>query len=280
MNKSLTFKIKSFIAILVLVILASCGSDDKVINNPDPPEPVDTSNFHFPFTDGTSWNYTLTVTAENIRPDSILYYFNSYPLTGYGYSEILYDTIIQLGGTVKVIYDVLVLGNDTAASRYYYSQDTLYSMVCYGFRGGLSPAFPFRKPGCNNNYGMFSIPFFNSAAGDTFNIISPPVIVLKYPVVKNTQWQLFDFGTFNISKKYVSWENYHLDTAVIPCIKTQRIFSNNSDFIYYDYYSKFGQMKRDYLYRNKPFTVNGITKGYYDERNLYSVTSFNLAAKK
>ena len=89
---------------------------------------------------------------------------------------------------------------------------------------------------------------------------------------------MFDLGSSNISKKYISWENYHLDTAVIACMKTQRIWSSNSDFVFYDYYSKYGQMKRDYLSRNSAVkNQQGFTIGYYDLREVYSVTSFIIA---
>jgi len=279
MNKKLTYFIQSFIIIsAAVVLLSSCGSDDTVTNTP-PPEPVDTSDFQYPFTIGSYWNYTLTVSAENIRPDSIQYYFNSYPLTGYGYTEIMYDTIVQIGGPARVIYDRLILGNDTTASRYYYSQNE-YSMVCYGYRGSTTASFPFRKL-YDRSFpaGLLSTGIENMTASDTFMVINPPVIVLKYPVVKNTQWVMFDQGSSNISKKYVSWENYHLDTAEIPCINTQRIFSNNSDWILYDFYSKYGQMRKNYLLKNKPHINNlGFTIGYYDKREEYKVTSFNIAA--
>ena len=282
MHKKLTYFIQSFIIILFAsVFLYSCGSDDTVTNTP-PTEPVDTSDFQYPFTIGSYWNYTLTVSAENIRPDSIRYYFNSYPLTGYGYTEIMYDTVVQIGGPVRVIYDRLIFGNDTAASRYYYSQNE-YSMVCYGYRGSTTASFPFRKLHDRSLYpaGMFSAGIENimTASSDTFMVINPPVIVLKYPVVKNTEWIMFNFGTSNISKRYTAWENYHLDTAVIPCMQTQRIWSAESDKILYDYYSKYGQMKKNYLFTNKQFpNPVGIPIGYYDRREEYKVTSFNIAA--
>ncbi|HMQ99900.1 MAG TPA: hypothetical protein PKE39_12815 [Ignavibacteria bacterium] len=281
MHKKLTYFIQSFIIILfAAVFLYSCGSDDTVTNTP-PPEPVDTSDFQYPFTIGSYWNYTLTVSAENIRPDSILHYFSSYPLTGYGYTEILYDTVVQIGGPVRVIYDRLILGNDTTASRYYYSQNE-YSMVCYGYRASTTASFPFRKLhnlpfGDLSGMNTLGIGYFS--VSDTFLVITPPVIVLKYPVVKNTQWIMFDQGSSNISKKYISWENYHLDTAVIPCMQTQRIWSADGDKILYDYYSKYGQMKRNYLFKNQQYRNNlFITLGYYDEREEYKVTSFNIAA--
>jgi hypothetical protein len=280
MHKKLTYFIQSFIVTLLAVtFISSCGSDDTVTNTP-PPEPVDTSDFQYPFTIGSNWNYTLTLSAENVRPDSIQHYFNSYPLTGYGYTEILYDTVVQLGGPVRVIYDRLILGTDTAASRYYYTNNE-NSMVCYGYRGSTTASFPFRKLHDRSLFptGLLSTGIENMAASDTFMVISPPVIVLKYPVVKNTQWIMFDMGSSNISKRYTAWENYHLDTATIPCIKTQRIWSNNSDWVLYDFYSKYGQMKREYLFRNLQFRNNlGITIGYYDKREVYSVTSFNIAS--
>ena len=280
MRKQLTYFITSFLIISSAAIyFSSCGSDEVTGTNNPPAEPVDTSAFQFPFTTGSSWNYSISVSAENIRPDSIRYYFSSYPLTGYGYSEVLYDTVIPIGGPVRVIFDMTIMGNDTLASRYYYTQNE-NSMVCYGFRGTSTPAFPFDKHGAGIPYAT-ALSFAgldNLTASDTFIVLNPPVIVLKYPVVKNTQWIMFDLGSSNISKKYISWENYHLDTAVIACMKTQRIWSSNSDFVFYDYYSKYGQMKRDYLSRNSAVkNQQGFTIGYYDLREVYSVTSFIIA---
>lgn len=281
MQNKLTYFTTSFILIFIIAVFVSCGSDDVTNNITNPPEPVDTSDFQYPFTTGTNWSYTLTRSAENIRPDSIRYYFNSYPVTGNGYSEVLYDTVIPLGGPVRVIFDRIIIGNDTTASRYYYTQNE-YSMVCYGYRGSTSASFPFRKLHDRSIYptGLFSTGIENMAASDTFMVINPPVIVLKYPVVKNTTWITFNFGTSNISKKYISWENYHLDTATIACIKTQRIWSSEPDYVFYDYHSKYGQMKRDYLSRNKAFkNQNGFTIGFYDKREIYNVTSFNISNK-
>lgn len=280
MHKKLTYFIQSFIIILFAVFfISSCGSDDAVTNTP-PPEPVDTSDFQYPFTIGSKWNYTLTLSAENIRPDSVRYYFNSYPLIGYGYTEILYDTTILIGGTVRVIFDRLILGSDTAESRYYYTQNE-YSMVCYGYRGSTSASFPFRKLNMplSPPAGMHSMGIEHASVSDTFMNLSPVVIALKYPVVKNTEWITFNFGSSNISKRYINWENYRLDTSVIPCIQTQRIWSNNSSWLLYDYYSKYGQMKRNYLFQNYVLKNQlGFTIGHYDRREVYNVTSFYIAA--
>lgn len=277
MKNSASNFIKPLILILAFILL-SCGKDDTGTNPTGPPETVDTSSFQYPFTIGSKWNYSITKNAENIRPDSIQYRFSNYPVTGAGYSEILYDTVIPFGGPVRVIYDRQIIGNDTIASRYYYTNSE-YSMVCYGYRGPSTPAFPFRKSYENNNVpGLFSLGQQYSSAPDSFIVLSPVVIVIKYPVIRNTQWQLFNFGSYTISKKYLSWENYHLDTAVIPCIKTQRINTYDNDWYLYNYYSAYGQMKRDYLFKNKAVPNEfGLTIGYYDEHNLYTITSFSIA---
>lgn len=283
MRIQLTYFIQSFIIILFTVFfISSCGSDDPVTNTPAP-EPVDTSSFEYPFTIGTSWNYSLSISAENIRPDSVRYYFNSYPVTGYGYSEILYDTVVAPGGPARVLYDRLIIGSDTTASRYYYTNNE-YSMVCYGFRGSTGASFPFRKlniPYSNFN-GLISENITNNyrSVSDTFISLSPPVIVIKYPVIRNTEWVIFNFGVNDVKKRYTAWEKYQLDTAVIPVIQTQRIWSNNSDWILYDYYSKYGQMKRNYLFKNTQLTNQfGITIGNYDKREVYNVTSYSIIAK-
>lgn len=294
MRKKLTYFIQSFIIVLssaFIISVSSCGSDD-IVNNTPTPEPVDTSSFEYPFTTGSYWNYTKSLYAENIRPDSIRYLFNSYPLTGTGYSEILYDTNIAIGGSVRVIYDRLIQGNDTSASRFYYTNSP-NSLVCYGYRGGSTPSMPYIKTqslkfasgerifNSLSELSNFVIYGYNFASlADTFIQESPVTVVLKYPVVKGTEWIFKDFGLSTLKKKYTSWENYHLDTAVIACIKTQRINSANSDYVLNDYYSKYGQMKREYQFKNTQVKNQfGITIGYVDYRELYLVTSFNIASQ-
>lgn len=278
MKNTITTFIKPFFILFITFFIFSCGEDPVNNNTSNPPEPVDTSSFQYPFTIGSKWNYSISMNAENIRPDSIRYIFNSFPITGTGYSEVLYDTVIPIGGPVRVIYDRTIIGNDTVASRYYYTNSE-YSLVCYGYRGPSTPAFPFSKNAAKNNVpGLFSLGQQFSAAPDSFIAFSPVVIALKYPVVRNTVWQMFNFGSFTISKKYLSWENYHLDTAVIPVIKTQRINTYDNNWYLYDYYSAYGQMKRDYLYRNVVVTNQfGLTIGYYDAHDLYTITSFSIA---
>ncbi|MEO8512261.1 MAG: hypothetical protein ABI543_01745 [Ignavibacteria bacterium] len=290
MRKTLTYFLSSFILMVFTVLLiSSCGKDNVVNNNSNPPEPVDTSDFMYPFTTGSYWNYSITRSVENVRPDSIAHYFSNYPVTGYGYNEIMYDTNIPIGGTVRVIFDRTVTGTDTLASRYYYT-NSINSMVCYGYRGSATPSFPFRigqqyKISAEGRYfdsfaGLSSFltnGFDVSSAQDTFIVLSPVVVTLKYPMLRNTEWTIFNFGSNIISKKYIGFENYHLDTAVISCMKTQRIWSNNSDYIFYDYYSKYGQMKKFYTFKNQPVTnMLGQTIGYADYKELYNVTSFNI----
>jgi hypothetical protein len=287
-----------YLVILIIIFLSQigCGSDNKIFNPVEPPEPVDTSAFFYPFTDGSYWNYERKIYAENIRPDSIRYYFNSYPLVWAGYNEILYDTNIVFGGTVKVIYDQITENGITTASRYYYT-NTENSLVSYAYRGGLTPSFPYRKPSalkfsaegkifnnvsdlftyvllCGNNFSQNDY----TENSDTLILEPHPIVVLKYPIVSNFEWFFKEAGTSVIKKKYIRFENYRIDTARISCIKTQRIWTNNSNYVLYDYYSKYGQMKRDYLLKNQPvLNQYGITIGYADLREVCLVSSFHIA---
>ena len=98
------------------VTLISC-SDDNVVNTPSPV--VDRSDFRYPFTDGSSWEYTRTLYASDIRPDSILHYFTDYPIVLTGRATILYDTVINSILT-KCFLDEFVVNNISRSNRYYY----------------------------------------------------------------------------------------------------------------------------------------------------------------
>ncbi len=292
MRKQITYFITSFLIVtLASIYFSSCGSADVIITNYPPAEPVDTSTFEYPFTIGSYWNYSVTHSAENIRPDSIRHYFSTYPFTGSGHNEIMYDTVVLIGGPVRVISDRTILQNDTLGSRFYYTNSS-NSMVCYGYRGGTSASFPYSvQPAIRFGTAGKLFSSFNelrnfvcgeqtvsSVLNDTFIVESPVTVVLKYTVIRGTEWIFKDFGSDHISKKYLSFENYHLDTSVISCIKTQRINTFNNDYILYDYYSKYGQMKKDYLFKNiQVHNQFGNTIGYVDMRELYSVTSFSIA---
>jgi len=88
------FKTKFIFINTILILLSTLtiiNCSDDIVS----PIPVDSSDFRYPFKDGSSWNYTITNHASDIRPDSILHYFSNYPqIIINGTATILYDTVI------------------------------------------------------------------------------------------------------------------------------------------------------------------------------------------
>ncbi len=281
-----------FILIVVAAFyLTGCGEDPPVNNTP--PQ-VDTSTFTYPFTIGSTWSYNRTFSAENIRPDSIRHYFTNYPFHSTGNITIVYDTVIN-GNTARCFHEKYteVQGNDTMTwnSRYYYgSYDT--ALVCFAYRPGgggsgmpylIQSGIKFSKYGKtfnNVNEAFHFIEYGNNMpfAADSLYIEQPPGIALKYPIVTNTEWICrYIQGTVMSRKKYLSFNIEYIGGIPVSCVKTEKFFTQFNDMICYDYHSKYGQVKRDYLIKDLAVTdplANII--GYVDIRDLYNITSYNI----
>lgn len=289
--KNLNFSTFILTITLAASLFYSCGSNTPT-NGSGVWTPVDTSSFTYPFTTGSTWNYKSTYSAENIRPDSIRHYFAEYPFYGSGTITILYDTLIN-GVTTRVFLEEYkeIQEGDTNIfrSRYYYANyDT--ALVCYakryGWGGSGMPYSANNKIAFKKNGKLFSKPFEVSnyfingmyRSADSLYIENPPAVVLKYPVVTGTEWiAKYYQGNPWFIKKYVSFVNLFLGASTISCIKTERKISSFSDFEYYDYYSKAGQLKKDFLAKDMIVTnYLGYEIGRADTRELYEITSFNI----
>ena len=270
--------------IMIIFYLAvnfiSCG-EDSTTGITNPPEPVDSSQFYYPKKPDSRWNYTRTQTVENIRPDSITHYFTNYPLTSSGYIKILYDTLIA-GETLKVFLEEFTDSSSTITSRHYYKMDTV-TMVSFAYRGVGGTTMPFKPvfSGASINFerngiDMWQFIYGSRGADDSLIFEEDRPIVLKYPIVTGKEWIFRALGSTVFTKKYTGFENIHIDTAVYACMKVQRTLSNQSNYILYDYVSKYGQVKRDYLFKNSQVTnMLGQTIGYVDYRDVVLVTSIS-----
>jgi hypothetical protein len=272
-----------------LLIFSACNSDE-IVNNNKGNFNIDTASFTYPFTIGSTWSYTRTYSAENIRPDSIRHYFSEYPIYGNGTITVLYDTVIN-GITTRCFLDVYTEyypDTNTWHSRYYYGNYDS-ALVCYGYRwSGGGSGFPFsvnssfkvQKYGktFSNIKEVFRFIENGMPASDSVHMENPPVRVLKYPVVIGTEWLFKDIHSLSrIYKKYLSFENISIGVNQISCIKIQRDWEEFNDDFLYDYISKYGQMKRDYLVKDMIVTNEfGVTLGYVDMREMVGVTSFNI----
>ena len=272
-----------FVILIVLYLsinFVSCG-EDSTTGVTNPPEPVDSSQFYYPKKPDSRWNYTRTQSVENIRPDSINRYFTSFPLTATGNIRILYDTLIA-GETLKVFLEEYSDSSVTYTSRRYYKMDTT-SMVSFAYRGVGGTTMPFRPVfgGVSINFERNGIDMWQSIYGirgadDSLIFEEDRPIVLKYPVVTGTEWIFRALGSTVFTKKYTGFENVHIDTAVYACMKVQRTLSNQSNYVLYDYVSKYGQVKRDYLFKNNQVTnMFGQTIGYVDYRDVVVVTGIS-----
>lgn len=271
-------------SLLIIIILslnmASCGEDNSTgVTNP--PEPVDTSQFFYPKKPDSRWNYSQTLSVENIRPDSIIHYFTNYPLTTSGYIKILYDTLLA-GETLKVFLEEYTDLSGTITSRHYYKMDTL-SIVSFAYRGVGGTTMPFRPAATGvsinfviNGIDMWQLIYGSRGADDSLIYQEDRPVVLKYPIITGKEWIFRALGSTVFTKTYAGFENVHIDTSVYACIKVQRTLSNQSNYILYDYISKYGQVKRDYLFKNSPVTnMFGQTIGYVDYRDVVLVTSIS-----
>jgi len=282
-------KLICLLAVLTIIssFFVSCTKD-----NPTGVQYLDTANFKYPFNIGSTWSYTRVQSVENIRPDSIINQFNMYPFNSTGTITITHDTTIN-GIQVRCFIDNYTHDTTTWQNRTYFANYDS-GLVCYGYKAsGGGASFPFSpSPNIkflyNGNvynrieeifisYGINSNPRFVSS--DSLYLENPPVNCLKYPILIGMEWffKRIDYDLY-LHKKYLGYENISVNNNIITCVKTERKwFGINSEMYFYDYHSKYGQMKRDYYIKNIIATNEfGDTLGFFDARDIVNVSSYNI----
>ncbi|MFC2093910.1 hypothetical protein ACFLSV_08430 [Bacteroidota bacterium] len=281
-------KLICLLAILTIIssYFVSCTKD-----TPTGVQQVDTSTFKFPFNIGNTWSYTRVQSVENIRPDSIINQFNMFPFISTSTITISHDTIIN-GVQTRCFKEIYTEDTTNMYCRTYYANYDS-GLVCYGYSNAGSIGIPFSPTNKNKflyngnvynsineifiSYGQFSNPKFPTS--DTLSLENPPVNCIKYPIVIGMEWffKRIDNNLY-LHKKYLGYENILANYMIIRCVKTERIwFGMNSELYFYDYHSKYGQIKRDYYIKNI-IVLNefGYPIGFLDARDVANVTSFNI----
>jgi hypothetical protein len=73
---------------------------------------------------------------------------------------------------------------------------------------------------------------------------------------------------------------FRLRSGIYNCIKIQRSNYTNgikdSNFVWFDYFSKIGMVKRSYTRKNNPVYFNGNIIGYYDVGHEVVLNSVNI----
>lgn len=226
-NKMKLFVTYSCLFILTSVTMMDCSDDSVSVI------PVDSSDFKYPFKDGSYWSYTRTIYVSDIRPDSIRYYFNSYPLNFTGKTKILYDTVVNNVLTKCFVDDFVDPDNLNKSNRFYFiNNDTALIIQSRRQNGPASGLLPMTIYG-----------------GDSSKSI------LKYPVVSGKQWIDFYSGSgVSITSKYINFENLIISNTTISCVKTSYTFSYINDPMYC-YYSKSGMVKRSWVQNDIIFST-------------------------
>lgn len=268
-----------FSLILILCSLAINCSDDEIVNT----VPVDSSDFRYPFTDGSTWEFTQTVSVSDIKPDSIRHYFSEYPMTATGTITILYDTLINSVLT-KCFLEDYRFQNLNVNNRYYYiNNDTalilFYSRMNTHLSSGFLPNSSVILNHLNANLDQFKPGNKQSFSSVTDSIQT----VLKYPVIQGKEWNIY-FEVFkqDINKKYIGFENINTLAGVISCINLKTTYPSyiNIDPIF-QYYSKYGLMKRNWFIDDIAHTsiTNPDGDGTFDRTDETIVTSFHINPK-
>ncbi len=243
----------------------SCSNDEITTNNTitEPPVPFE-NNFKYPYNINSFWFYTTRNFVENIRPDSLLVYFNTDTTVGYGDAKFEKDTLIN-SDTLRLLRNTHSEPEHSHTTLEYYRQtDSGLIRVAYYSDG--------------TNFGPYravNSPFTFSVSGKTFGSLNelyeyyqndlndikdvsgklvfddPPVTTIKYPIVQNLEWSFQVYGTTRITKKFHGFENINLTSGTFHCVKIQRNWYYNSpspdtSYISYDYFSKEGMIKRDF----------------------------------
>ena len=260
------------IMVAITIIYFGCKSD--TVTNSSGINSLDTSGFTFPFQIGNSWSYTEKVYASDIHPDSILHHFSNYPYTWTGTVTILYDTVVNNIQT-RCFLEVTTDEHGTSQSRsYLINNDT--ALMIYAVRGGnnlLRP--PNDLPGNRKTIN----PSLNYGIDEALYYFNPPYVYLKYPVVTGKIWvNLHGLFSDTVTSKYEGYELINVGAGSFKCMKVSTVHYFLTGSSSYDYYCKFGMLKRHQFYNDMIVTTEWYPEGIgtVDLTFITTVNSFNI----
>lgn len=241
---------------------------------------VDDSDFRYPFTDGSSWDYKRTITVSDIRPDSILSYFSDYPIEITGTVTILYDTVINSVLTKCFLDEFTYLGMPRSNRFYYINNDTAF--ILYTTRShpasGLFPLSIFK----NTNILLSEVSRISTENSNDFSNAGDSLpSTLKYPVATGTEWS-FTNEYATVTRKYLGFEIVPTSgSGNISCMKMKTTNSVFPDDPIYNYYSKFGLMKRTSSINDVTFSTASSPEGIgtIDINDDSEILSFGIVSE-
>lgn len=266
------------------IAFSGCDEDDVNNSSADPQE----KNFTYPFAINSFWYYGTRNFISNIRPDSLKSIFNNDTIDGFGEAIFLRDTVIGVD-TLRVLRNNHSDEGHTHATYELFKQ-TDSGLVRYASYSDGSNFGPFRSlpdlkftfkdksfNSLNEIFGFYINDVYNSdlnLSGDTILVFdNPPVNTIRYPVLKDVEWDFYNSDFVKIKKKYLDFENVNFPGKNYFCIKIRKQYyyensmTPDTNLIFFDYFSKEGMVKRDLLI--KDITVSnklGQVIGYIDAK--------------
>lgn len=279
---------KLILITLMAVCLYSCS--DSTDNNVSPTQSNPERKFKYPVKLNSYWYYGTRNFIFNIRPDSINIYFSTDTIPGYGNSAFEKDTVVN-SDTLTLFRNVLsTSGHAVTTNELYKQTDTgLIRIAHYTAGSNFGPFRSANNFSYSHNGKSFSDlnDLFEYFTGEhyqsdtSFYFDDPPVKVLQYPVTENTEWNFFNNGSSSINKTYLNYENVTVNAGTFFCIKLKRDLFYNSvkdtNYIYYDYFSASGMVKRDILIKDVNVSNQfGQTIGKIDVKEEVFVNLYNI----
>lgn len=257
--------------LLAVLIFSSCSKSDDIVT---PGNSADTStNFKYPYSINSNWFFTTTKNFT-FRPDSTRAYISGIDSSvESGYAVWKNDTVIN-GVNARVLRSNHTSTNHSFNSTECYVQtDSGLVNISYDIEVSFGPFRPGSSP----------LPYFSSTSDFVSEIGSAvsPVNCLQYPIRTNHEWYFRNLSATQVqTKKYLNYEQVHTPVGTYNCIKIQRINYMNgikdSNFVWYDYFSKIGTVKRSYTRKNVPVYFGGNIIGYYDIGHEVVLNSVNI----
>jgi hypothetical protein len=245
--------------LLLPLLLDSCSNETPVT-----PTLLDTTSFTYPFQIGNSWNYTLTISLSDFKPDTISKYFTDYPKVIHGTASILYDTVIN-GVSTRCFSDVQQYDPIITACRYYYINDDI-SLSLYAIRGEIGGYLPDNINRQINNLTCYDFPGSGVISGfyrdihDTL-IITPFNTILYYPIHTGMEWYRYSGGYPVLRRKYAGFELVVVPSGTFSCMKVEKTYLTVPTAVYADYYSKYGIIKKTIFMNDVLLTTPEFPEG-------------------
>ena len=250
--------------LLVFALLLHCSKED----NPVSPE---IHTFSFPLAVGNKWVYESKFYLSNVRIIDPNYTVMDTIKRDIMVEVVKYDTI---PGCNKAYFLKYIEDDNYIGHRLLINEENGLHLL--GYFGGLGISLP--KTNLSNYHSsLFFNPIYQPlciSLLDSFQILNPPQLILKYPLKIGDQWSLDE----NMDKKIIETTEIKLQAGNFECYKIKWIDKGINDYEFYDFLSSKGLVKRIYISKNQALTgeTSSDALAYADFVNEITLKSYIL----